>query len=388
VPFRDVYITPLVRDQFGKKMTKSRGNVVDPLQIMETYGTDAVRFTLAQLSVQGRDLILSDDRLAASRAFANKVWNAARFVLMNLEGAPQPLPAAKVADLALAERWILASLDNAVAEVSAAIDRYEFNVAALRAYSFIWHEFCDWYIELAKELLKPGGVRQAAVRWVLVRGFDGLLRLLHPFMPFITEEIWQALRPYIDEPGLAPHLAIAKFPLPQPATALSKDDAAAMEHCIAATEAINSLRSLLGYHPGQRVEARIRFLGVDSAAAEFRAEFERWKPYAATMAKAASLGLAGPTDNTPGGMVTAVLGWCEVAVMAPEGFDFERARAALRKKLNEVTAHHRQHQARLDNPEFVAKAAPEMQEQMQQRTQELADQQELLRKQLRLLEAN
>ena len=101
VPFRDVYITPLVRDQFGKKMTKSRGNVVDPLQIMERYGTDAVRFTLAQLSVQGRDLILSDDRLAASRAFANKVWNAARFVLMNLEGAPQPLPAPAVAD----SRW-------------------------------------------------------------------------------------------------------------------------------------------------------------------------------------------------------------------------------------------------------------------------------------------
>ena len=161
-----------------------------------------------------------------------------------------------------------------------------------------------------------------------------------------------------------------------------------MERCIAATEAINSLRSLLGYHPGQRVEAWIKFLGADSAVAEFRAEFERWKPYAATMAKAASLGLAGPTDNTPGGMVTAVLGWCEVAVMAPEGFDFERARAALRKKLDEVTAHHKQHQARLDNPDFVAKAAPEMQEQMQQRAQELAGQQELLRKQLRLLEAN
>jgi valyl-tRNA synthetase len=388
VPFRDVYITPLVRDQFGKKMTKSRGNVVDPLQIMESYGTDAVRFTLAQLSVQGRDLILSDDRLAASRAFANKVWNAARFVLMNLEGAPQPLPPAEVDDLALAERWILASLDNAIAEVTSAIDRYEFNVAALRAYSFIWHEFCDWYIELAKEPLKQGGERQAAVRWVLVRCFDGLLRLLHPFMPFITEEIWQALRPYIDEPGLAAHLAIAKFPVPQAPTALGRDEAAAMERCIAATEAINSLRSLLGYHPGQRVEARIKFLGADGAAAEFRAEFERWKPYAATMAKAASLGLAGPADNTPGGMVTAVLGWCEVAVMAPEGFDFERARAALRKKLDEVTAHHRQHQARLDNPDFVAKAAPEMQEQMQQRAQELAGQQELLRKQLRLLEAN
>ena len=164
VPFRDVYITPLVRDQYGKKMTKSRGNVVDPLQIMERYGTDAVRFTLAQLSVQGRDLILSDDRLAASRAFANKVWNAARFVLMNLEGAPQPLPPVEIGGLPLAERWILASLDVAVAEVTAAIDRYEFNAAALRAYSFIWHEFCDWYIELAKDPLKQGGERQAAAR--------------------------------------------------------------------------------------------------------------------------------------------------------------------------------------------------------------------------------
>jgi valyl-tRNA synthetase len=215
-----------------------------------------------------------------------------------------------------------------------------------------------------------------------------LLRLLHPFMPFITEEIWQALRPYIEEPNLAPHLAIAKFPAPHAQPMLGTDEAAAMERCIAATEAINSLRSLLGYHPGQRVEARIKFLGAEPATAGFRAEFERWKPYAATMAKAASLGLGGASENTPDGMVTAVLGWCEVAVMAPDGFDFERARAALRKKLDEVSAHHKQHQARLDNPDFVAKAAPEMQDQMRQRAQDLAAQQELLRKQLRLLEAN
>jgi valyl-tRNA synthetase len=386
VPFRDVYITPLVRDQYGKKMTKSRGNVVDPLQIMERYGTDAVRFTLAQLSVQGRDLILSDDRLAASRAFANKVWNAARFVLMNLEDAPQPIAPIETGALPLAERWILHSLDRAIAEVTAAIDRYEFNVAALRAYSFIWHEFCDWYIELAKEPLRQGGERQAAARWVLVRCFDGLLRLLHPFMPFITEEIWQALRPYVDERGLAPHLAIAKFPTPAFAGILGAEEAAAMDRCVAATDAINSLRSLLGYHPGQRVEARIKPAGAaEEDGAAFRAEFERWKPYAATMAKAASLGLAPRSENTPGGMVTAVLGWCEVSVMAPEGFDFERARAALRKKLDEVTAHHSQHQARLKNPDFIAKAAPEMQEQMQQRAQELAAQQELLCKQLTLL---
>ena len=159
VPFREVYITPLVRDQYGKKMTKSRGNVVDPLEIMEKYGTDAVRFTLAQLAVQGRDLILSDDRLAASRAFANKIWNAARFVMMNLDGAPQPLPAVDAAKLGLAERWILSRLDNAVSEVTKAIDAYEFNNAALIVYQFIWHEFCDWYIELAKDPLKAGGER-------------------------------------------------------------------------------------------------------------------------------------------------------------------------------------------------------------------------------------
>ena len=207
VPFREVYITPLVRDAQGKKMTKSRGNVVDPLQIMDKYGTDAVRFTLAQLSVQGRDLVLSDERLAASRAFANKIWNAARFVLMNLEGAPKPIPAVEAAQLSLADRWILSGLDRTIRDVTAAIDAYEFNRAAMVVYQFIWHEFCDWFIELSKEPLKAGGERQAAARYVLVNCFDRTLRILHPFMPFISEEIWQALRPYMSEANLSDHLA-------------------------------------------------------------------------------------------------------------------------------------------------------------------------------------
>ena len=143
-------------------MTKSKGNVVDPLDLMEQYGTDAVRFTLAQLAAQGRDVILSHDRFAASRAFANKIWNAARFVMMNLDGAPQPLPKVEIAKLGLAERWILSRLDDTIREVTRSIDAYEFNVAAMKLYQFIWHEFCDWYIELSKEPLKAGGERQAA----------------------------------------------------------------------------------------------------------------------------------------------------------------------------------------------------------------------------------
>ena len=336
VPFRDVYITPLVRDQFGKKMTKSRGNVVDPLEIMDTYGTDAVRFTLAQLAVQGRDLILSNDRLAASRAFANKIWNAARFVMMNLEDAPQPIASVPTAKLGLAERWILSRLRNAVADVSAAIDAYEFNTAAARLYQFIWHEFCDWYIELSKDPLRRGGEDQHGARFVLVHCFDQLLRLLHPFMPFISEELWQALRPYIDEPGLSEHLAIASFPKADADDPLTDAERAAMAHCLEVTDAINSLRSLLGYHPGQRVAALIRHPSATVDGDGFAAEFAAWKPYTMTMAKASSLDLLEGSAPRPSGMVASVLGWGEVMVEAPADFDVGKARGTVGKKLEEV----------------------------------------------------
>jgi valyl-tRNA synthetase len=393
VPFRHVYITPLVRDKYGKKMTKSRGNVVDPLDLMERYGTDALRLTLAQLSVQGRDVILSDERLAASRAFANKIWNAARFVMMNLKDAPAPVAAVDTEKLPLADRWILSRLDKTTREVTAAIDGYEFNVAAMAVYQFIWHEFCDWYIELSKEPLRSGGRRQAETRFVLVSCFDRMLRLLHPFMPFVTEEIWNVIRPYIAEAGLAPHLVVAKFPEPSARDPLSDDEQLAMEHCIAATEAVNSLRALLGFHPGDRVSVVIRAVSAKDGAraaeaqAAFAAELARYKAYAATMAKIESLEAVLPGSPPVPETVTAVLDWCEVSVKAPEGFDFEKARNAVRKKLNEVTGHHEQHLKRLTNPDFLAKAAPETKEQMQQRADELETQRRLLSDQLRMLDA-
>ena len=181
-------------------MTKSRGNVVDPLEIMEKYGTDAVRFTLAQLAVQGRDLILSDDRLAASRAFANKIWNAARFVHDESRRCAATASAGRSRDLALAERWILRRLDNAIREVTSAIDAYEFNVAALIALSVSSGTSSVTGISSWPRIRSRPAAngRPRALR--AGRCFDGLLRLLHPFMPFISEEIWQALRPYFDEP--------------------------------------------------------------------------------------------------------------------------------------------------------------------------------------------
>jgi valyl-tRNA synthetase len=369
-----VYITPLVRDKDGKKMSKTKGNVVDPLDLMEQYGADAVRFTLAQLAAQGRDVILSHDRFAASRAFANKIWNAARFVMMNLDGAPEPLPKVAIAKLGLAERWILSRLDDTIRDVTRSIDAYEFNIAAMKLYQFIWHEFCDWYIELSKEPLKAGGERQAAARWVLINVFDKMLRLLHPFMPFVSEEIWQVIRPYIEEQDLAAHLPIAKYPEPSATNPLSPAEEVAMSHCIEATEAINSLRSLLGWHPGQRVTAVIK-----SGDAK---ELETWRSYAMTLAKLEALNIEALGDRA----VFSHLAWADVGVDAPDGFDFEIAREKLKKKLDEVCKHLAQHEARLNDPRFMSKADPETRAEVAQRFEELQAQRKLLTEQLRQLE--
>jgi valyl-tRNA synthetase len=377
VPFKDVYITPLVRDELGKKMTKSKGNVVDPLDLMEQYGADAVRFTLAQLAAQGRDVILSHDRFAAARAFANKIWNAARFVKMNLDGAAEPLPRVEVAALGLAERWILSRLDSTIREVTRAIDAYEFNLAAMRLYQFIWHEFCDWYIELSKEPLKSGGERQAVARWVLINVFDKMLRLLHPFMPFVSEEIWQVIRVYLDEPNLPAHLPIAKYPEASATNPLSAAEETAMNHCIEATEAINSLRSLLGWHPGQRVNAVINPGGATDAN-----ELESWRPYAMTLAKLETLRFGSAAVNRA---VFSHLNWADVGVEAPEGYDFEVARQKLQKQLDEVGKHAAHHEARLNDSRFMSKADPETRVEVAQRFEGLQVQQKLLSAQLRQL---
>jgi valyl-tRNA synthetase len=388
VPFREVYITPLVRDQYGKKMTKSRGNVVDPLEIMEKYGTDAVRFTLAQLAVQGRDLILSDDRLAAARAFANKIWNAARFVIMNLADAPQPLKPVDSADLGLAERWILSRLDSAVREVTAAIDAYEFNRAAMIVYQFIWHEFCDWYIELAKDPLKAGGESQAAARYVLVECFDRMLRILHPFMPFISEEIWQALRPYFPATDLSEHLAVAKFPTPSAARWLTDAEATAMDQCIAATQAVNSLRTLVGHHPGQEIDVTFRPRLADaSSAADMEYQLQRnvWDflPYFKALANVHSVSFAHLGEENGGRMVTTLIDWCEISVKTPEAFDFAKARELTAKKLAEVKKHLEQHTARLANKDFLAKADIDTREATRIRADQLKDEEIRLGVQLR-----
>jgi valyl-tRNA synthetase len=193
IPFRDVYIHALVRDMEGQKMSKSKGNVVDPLDVMEQFGTDALRFTLAALAAQGREIRLSNDRIEGYRNFANKLWNAARFVLSNLDGYRPAL--ARKAPPTLAERWILSRLHRTISDTRQALQKYRFNDAASAVYQFLWHDYCDWYLEWSKLTLYRGEdpAARARTQATLLEVLETTLRLLHPFMPFITEEIWQRL---------------------------------------------------------------------------------------------------------------------------------------------------------------------------------------------------
>ena len=210
VPFRDVYIHALVRDEKGHKMSKSRGNVIDPLIMMEKYGTDAFRFTLAILAAHGRDIILSEKRIEGYRAFCNKIWNATRFILMNL-GDDFVSGGINVNELEIFDRWILHRLNTTIRDVSEALTEYKFNEAAQTIYEFWWHEFCDWYLELTKQRIYAGNQNATAssktARQVLYHILKTGLGLLHPFMPYITEEIWSKIKQPSEE-----KLIISKWP--------------------------------------------------------------------------------------------------------------------------------------------------------------------------------
>ena len=221
VPFRQVYIHALVRDAERQKMSKTKGNVVDPLEIIERFGTDATRFTLAAMAAPGTDIAFNESRTEGYRAFANKIWNAARFMFMNVDRIEcgralarviSPSKASRHSAATLEDRWILSRFNRVTKDVNDALETYRFHEAANRIYDFFWGEFCDWYLELIKPRLnfEEGATRPANIACRnLVTLFDAALRLLHPVMPFITEEIWQAI--YEGQPPLK-SIALAAYP--------------------------------------------------------------------------------------------------------------------------------------------------------------------------------
>jgi valyl-tRNA synthetase len=208
VPFEKVYIHALIRDAEGKKMSKSRGNVMDPLDLIEDYGTDALRFTLASLAVPGRDVYLSEERIEGYRNFINKIWNASRFVLMNLDDFDKDIKPDEL-KYTLADKWIISRLNQTIIKVKEGLDKFNFSEVACLLYSFMWSEFCDWYIELSKTRLyskEASPVERQTAQYILNNVLDNTLRLLHPLIPFVAEEIWQKL------PATGESIMIAGWP--------------------------------------------------------------------------------------------------------------------------------------------------------------------------------
>jgi valyl-tRNA synthetase len=363
VPFRHVYIHALIRDAEGQKMSKSKGNVVDPLSVMEKYGTDAFRFTLAALAAQGRDIRLAEERIEGYRNFANKIWNAARLVLTNLEGYD---PArARRGTPSVADRWIKSRLTEAIAKVRKAIDTYRFNDAASAVYQFLWHEYCDWYLEIAKRsLYQPESPEaKAMTQRTLVETLETTLRLLHPFMPFISEELWQRL-PHQGESIPAPARSIMIAPFPK-ATRKGRDAEAErlMAPVLDFVSAIRTVRSESRISPAVELAVTVKPAGRGVAAA-----LESSLPVIGSLARAA---ITISHDGVrPAGSAVATTPSGDVFVRLEGVVDFEAERQRLRKEIERSRKEIAFLEGKLGRPEFVERAPAEVVERERERLAE------------------
>jgi valyl-tRNA synthetase len=368
VPFRHVYIHALIRDAEGQKMSKSKGNVVDPLHVMDKFGTDAFRFTLAALAAQGRDIRLAEERIEGYRNFANKIWNAARLVLSNLEGYDPAL--ARRGAPSVADRWIKSRLTEATAQVRKAIDAYRFNDAASAVYQFLWHEYCDWYLEIAKRnLYQPESpAARARTQHTLVETLEATLRLLHPFMPFISEELWQRL-PRPDASDGPRSIMIAPFPK---ASRKGRDPEAErlMAPVLDVVSAIRTVRSESRISPAVQLEVIVRPAGphVTAALGQSAAIIGALARATVTVSPDAARPASSATATTPSG---------DVFVRLEGVVDFDAERQRLRKEVERARKEIAFLEGKLGRPDFVERAPAEVVE--RERTR-LAEQREIEQK--------
>ena len=337
VPFHTVLIHGLVRDAQGRKMSKSLGNGIDPLLVIDQYGADALRFTLATGNAPGNDMRFSDEKVKASRNFANKLWNAARFVLMYL-GNDYSYPGLPK-DLAIEDKWILSKVNTLAKEVTDNLERFELGIAVAKLYDFIWDVFCDWYIEIAKIRLQSGEGADTA-KAVLVYVLTDILKLLHPFMPFITEEIYQAI------PHDTESIMISKWPEYDPTLSFA-DEEAQMEKIMDAIRAIRNRRAEMNIPPSKKSKAYVETAFVDVFAVG--SEFIKRLAYASDVEIADAFGDLGNT-------VTIVTNDAKIYIPLGDLVDFEVEAKRLQKELAVAEEKLAFINKKLDNPGFVNKA--------------------------------
>lgn len=373
-PFAHVYLHALVRDATGRKMSKSTGNVIDPLLMIEKYGCDALRFTLAAFAAMGRDIRLSEERIEGYRHFVNKLWNAARFAMMNLpEAAPEAVDLKSIDGLH--HKWILHRLEAVKQEMDLALEEYRFNDAAQTGYKFLWSEFCDWYLELVKpdlfaEMAAEDPARQKAAQYVLWLVLRELLILLHPVMPFVTAEIWNALPVAVG----SEHTDLARelYPAGRPECA-SPEEAAQMEFVQEVIVAVRTIKAELGINPSQKVSLILHPVD-DGQTSLLQANAQIIR----TMAKLEEM-VVDSNAAAPKASASAVAQGCQIIVPLRGAVDLAGELARLDKELakleKDVVAVH----MKLKNESFVTRAPAEVVEREKARANQLVDNREKLR---------
>ena len=373
VPFRDVYVHALVRDLEGQKMSKTRGNVIDPLEMIEKYGADSLRFALAILAAQGRDIKLSEERIESARTFCNKLWNAARFCLLNLdEGVKGEIPER----LTLPDKWILLKLNETIKEVTQALEEYRFNDAALAIYHFTWHNFCDWYIELSKVQLSQKDDLQLreSTQKVLLFVLERILKLLHPFMPFITEEIWQKI------PHEGESIMVSAWP---EELDLEEDleTRKRMERLMGVITAIRNIRGEMGVPPSRRIKAILR-----SDDPQILKELQEEAEYIKSLSLLRELELL-EGGEAPKASSTAITHGVEVYIplseLVPEP---EKELQRLRKELKKVEDDIAFLSRKLQDPSFLQRAPKEVVQKEKEKLEERLNVKEKLQMRLNAVE--
>jgi valyl-tRNA synthetase len=401
VPFRDVYIHGLVRDAEGQKMSKSKGNVLDPLDIIDgidlealvqkrtsgmmqpqlaakiekatrkqfpdgitPHGTDALRMTFASFATAGRDIRFDLQRLEGYRNFCNKLWNAARYVLMQCEDQDTGLDASLPIELSAADRWIRSQLQHTESEVADHIDNYRFDLAAKAMYEFVWYEYCDWYLELTKPVLSKNNANQAAkrgTRQTLVRVLEAALRLMHPIMPFITEEIWQSIKDLAGVTGDS--IMLQPFPVAD-ASKIDSKAVAEIEWIKAFIMGIRRIRSEMDIKPSQVLDVLLQNWSADDQAL-----FATGETFARTLAKVGNATWLGKDDTAPES-ATALVGEMQILIPLAGLIDKDAEIARLTKEIEKLQKNLGGLEGRLNNPAFADKAPAAVLEQTRKQADE------------------
>jgi valyl-tRNA synthetase len=377
VPFRDVYLHALVRDEHGEKMSKSKGNSIDPLNMIDKFGADPFRFTLAAFTAQGRDVRMSEERIEGYKFFVNKIWNATKFASMNLEGyAAADQTALGKADLSLPDRWILARLNKTIDEVIRGLDEYRFNEATGSIYQFIWHEFCDWYLELIKPVLysRDQSVRRQAAQQTLLTTLKASLKLLHPFMPFLTEEIWQTV--------VADGASIMVSSYPEPDKGLEDEEAERrMGLIVDVITRIRNIRGEMNIAPSKKLKVIISV--SDEALA---AVLNEGRDYIINLGNLETLTVGVNLEEPPGAAI-GVVGAARVFVLMEGMIDIAGEKARLEKEMTKIAKDLIVVSKKLANRDFIAKAAEAVVKKEEQKYQELREKHNVLEAAVKKLEA-